>query len=168
MESRCYLTFPALQNILMDSTRTIAESTWNGHPPLSVQASGVLGAQKGKELPGQMWYELECSISGLCLGSLAGHHRKMECRGSPGIALNNECSGSYMYRKKPGSLHQLECGRIKDGNTGVDHSECQKGCWKMKKHSSRMGTVMQSLRDTANGMWDSSHHLLFIAHILLG
>lgn len=86
---------------------------------------------------------------------------------SPGIALNNECSGSYPYREKTGSLHQLECGRIKDGNTGIEHSECQKGCWKMKKHS-RTETVMQSLRDTANGMWDSGHHLLFIAHILLG
>jgi len=25
----------------------------------------------------------------------------------------------------------------------------------------------ESLRDAAKGMWDSGHHLLFIAHILL-
>lgn len=31
-----------------------------------------------------------------------------------------------------------------------------------------MGTVMQLLRDAAKGVWDIGHHLLFIAHILLG
>lgn len=34
--------------------KTAAESTWNGHRPLSVEASGVWGAQKGTELCGQM------------------------------------------------------------------------------------------------------------------
>lgn len=40
------MTFPALQNILMDSIKTVAESTWNGHPPLSMQASGVWGGSE--------------------------------------------------------------------------------------------------------------------------
>ena len=48
------MTSPALGNILMDSIKMVAESTWNSHPPLSVQASGVWGAQKGTELSGQM------------------------------------------------------------------------------------------------------------------
>lgn len=53
-ESMCCMTFPALLNILMDSIKTVAESAWNGHPPLSMQASGVWEAQKGTELSGQM------------------------------------------------------------------------------------------------------------------
>lgn len=53
LESRAHVLHD-FENILMDSIKTAAESTWNGHPPLSVQASGVWGAQKGTELCGQM------------------------------------------------------------------------------------------------------------------
>lgn len=87
---------------------------------------------------------------------------------SPGVALSNGCSESYMYRGETGSSHQSEGGRIKDGNTGTDRGVRQKGCWKIKQHSSHTGTIMQSLRDAAKAMWDGGHRLLFIAHILVG
>lgn len=37
------------ENILMDSIKTAAESTWNGTPPLSVQASGVWGGLRKEQ-----------------------------------------------------------------------------------------------------------------------
>lgn len=162
------MAFPALRNILLDSIKTVAGSARNGHPPLSVQACGVWG---GSERNGAVWSDViraparyVCAVAGIPGWS----PQKTGARRSPGVALSNGCSESYMYGEETGSFHPSKGGRIKDGNTGTDSGVCQKGCWKIKQHSSRTGTVMQSLRDAAKAMWDSGHRLLFIAHILVG
>lgn len=167
-EPRHRMAFPALRNIPLDSIKKVAESARNGHPPLSVQASGVWGAQK---VNGAVWADaIRAPVRYVCAvaGIPSWPPQKTGPQRSPGVALSNGCSESYMCREETGSFHQSEGGRIKDGNTGTDGGVCQKGCWKIKQHSSRTGTIRQSLRDAAKAMWDSGHRLLFIAHILVG
>lgn len=126
----------------------------------------------GSERNGAVWSDVIWAPSVCCIWAVTGipswSPRKTGVQKSPGVALTSGFSESCTYRDQNVSFHQSECGRIKDRNTEIDCHGCQKGCWKMKEHSSRIGTIIQAVRDAAKDMWDSGHHLLYIGHILLG
>lgn len=112
-----------------------------------------------------IWAPVRCiwAVTGIPSWSQVSQETGVQKR--PGVALINGFSEFCTYRDQDVSFHQSECGRIKDRNTGIDCHGCQKGCWKIKEHSSRTGTVIQALRDAAKDMWDSGHHLLYIGRI---
>lgn len=77
------------ENILMDSIKTAAESTWNGTPPLSVQASGVWG---GSERNRAVWSDVIWAPV-WCVWAVTGipscPPQETGVQKSPGVALSN-------------------------------------------------------------------------------